>query len=101
MLGDKVTAQRALELGMIWQVVPDDQLQQTTTDLAEHLAKQPTYGLSLIKKQSMPRRITHLKHSYFWSVIINALQVAQMITARACRRLCKNVCRSILAASKL
>ncbi|APV35912.1 2-(1,2-epoxy-1,2-dihydrophenyl)acetyl-CoA isomerase PaaG [Acinetobacter soli] len=50
MLGDKVTAQRALELGMIWQVVPDDQLQQTTTALAEHLAKQPTYGLSLIKK---------------------------------------------------
>lgn len=50
MLGDKVSAERAVQLGMIWQVVEDDQLTAEAEKLAEHLAKQPTYGLSLIKK---------------------------------------------------
>lgn len=50
MLGDKISADRALHLGMIWQVVADDQLLVEVTRLAEHLANQPTYGLSLIKK---------------------------------------------------
>lgn len=50
LLGDKLSAEQALQLGMIWQVVDDQQLADETTKLAEHLAKQPTYGLSLIKK---------------------------------------------------
>ena len=50
MLGDKIPAERAVQLGMIWQVVEDDQLTAEAEKLAEHLAKQPTYGLSLIKK---------------------------------------------------
>jgi 2-(1,2-epoxy-1,2-dihydrophenyl)acetyl-CoA isomerase len=50
MLGDQILAERAVQLGMIWQVVEDEQLQAEAKKLAEHLAQQPTYGLSLIKK---------------------------------------------------
>ena len=50
MLGDKISAERAQQLGMIWQVVEDDVLKTEASTLAEHLATQPTYGLSLIKK---------------------------------------------------
>jgi len=35
---------------MIWRVVEDEQLQVEAEKMAEHLAKQPTYGLGLIKK---------------------------------------------------
>src|SRR5690606_10710267 len=45
MLGDKIPAERAVQLGMIWQVVEDEQLQVEAKKLAEHLAQQPTYGL--------------------------------------------------------
>lgn len=50
MLGDKVTAEKALQLGMIWQCVEDDMLQAEASKMAAHFATQPTYGLSLIKK---------------------------------------------------
>ena len=50
MLGDKLSAEQALAWGMIWQVVEDDALRSEAITLAEHLASQPTYGLSLIKK---------------------------------------------------
>ena len=50
MLGDKISAQQALAWGMIWQVVPADELADRTQTLARHLATQPTYGLGLIKK---------------------------------------------------
>jgi len=50
LLGDKISAERAVQLGMIWQVVNDEQLKAEAEKVAEHLAKQPTYGLSLIKK---------------------------------------------------
>jgi len=50
MLGDKLSAEQAMAWGMIWQVVEDDALRSEASKLAEHLASQPTYGLSLIKK---------------------------------------------------
>ncbi|MCK4100710.1 2-(1,2-epoxy-1,2-dihydrophenyl)acetyl-CoA isomerase PaaG [Acinetobacter radioresistens] len=50
LLGDKIPAEQALQLGMIWRVVEDEQLQVEAEKMAEHLAKQPTYGLALIKK---------------------------------------------------
>lgn len=37
-------------LGMIWQVVDDDQLSSTAQQLALHFASQPTFGLGLIKQ---------------------------------------------------
>ncbi|TCM62693.1 2-(1,2-epoxy-1,2-dihydrophenyl)acetyl-CoA isomerase [Acinetobacter calcoaceticus] len=50
LLGDKLPAQTAKEWGMIWDVAEDNELTDKVTQLAEHLAKQPTFGLSLIKK---------------------------------------------------
>lgn len=50
LLGDKLPAETAKEWGMIWDVVDDVELKTKVTELAERLAKQPTFGLSLIKK---------------------------------------------------
>ncbi|HCI7193017.1 2-(1,2-epoxy-1,2-dihydrophenyl)acetyl-CoA isomerase PaaG [Acinetobacter baumannii] len=50
LLGDKLPAKTAKEWGMIWDVVEDAELKTKVTELAERLAKQPTFGLSLIKK---------------------------------------------------
>lgn len=50
LLGDKLLAETAKEWGMIWDVVEDAELKTKVTELAERLAKQPTFGLSLIKK---------------------------------------------------
>ena len=50
MLGDKLSAEQAADWGLIWQVVDDDALRGTATDLARHLATQPTRGLALIKQ---------------------------------------------------
>lgn len=50
LLGDKLSAQQAADWGMIWQCVADDQLLAAVTQLAEHLATQPTQGLALIKR---------------------------------------------------
>ncbi|MDI3455191.1 2-(1,2-epoxy-1,2-dihydrophenyl)acetyl-CoA isomerase PaaG [Acinetobacter sp. V89_4] len=50
LLGDKLPAETAKEWGMIWDVVEDAELKTKVTELAERLAKRPTFGLSLIKK---------------------------------------------------
>ena len=49
MLGDKVTAEQAVNWGMIYQMVEDADLQTTARDLARRLATQPTRGLAMIK----------------------------------------------------
>jgi len=50
MLGDKLSAEKAADWGMIWDVVDDQDLQTHTRALALHLAQQPTVGLALTKK---------------------------------------------------
>ncbi|MFD2568368.1 enoyl-CoA hydratase-related protein [Pseudotenacibaculum haliotis] len=50
MLGDKVSAQEAERLGMIYQYVSADQFEETIQKLANKLAKMPTMALGLIKK---------------------------------------------------
>jgi 2-(1,2-epoxy-1,2-dihydrophenyl)acetyl-CoA isomerase len=50
MLAEKVTAQQALEWGMIYQVVPAAELGATAARFAAELARQPTRGLGLIKR---------------------------------------------------
>ena len=49
LLGDSLSAEQAAQWGMIWQVVDDAELKDTSLALARHLAAQPTYGLGLIK----------------------------------------------------
>ena len=50
MLGTKVTAEQAEAWGMIWKCVDDDKLMTEARALAVYLAKQPTKGLSFIKR---------------------------------------------------
>ena len=50
LLGEKVSADLALEMGMIAQVHEDEELLTEATELARQLAKAPTYGLGLIKQ---------------------------------------------------
>ncbi|MGI9450397.1 MAG: 2-(1,2-epoxy-1,2-dihydrophenyl)acetyl-CoA isomerase PaaG [Geminicoccaceae bacterium] len=50
MLAEKIEAEQAADWGLIWEVVDDDQLLDKAYTLSEHLAKQPTRGLGLIKR---------------------------------------------------
>lgn len=50
MLGDKVSAEQALQMGMIYKVSEDDKLQEEAYNLAKTLAAMPTKGLGLTKK---------------------------------------------------
>ncbi len=58
LLGDKISAEQAEKLGLIWQVVPDEQFDSEVQQLAQRLAQQPTYALSLIK-QAIHRSTHH------------------------------------------
>jgi enoyl-CoA hydratase len=48
--GDRFSAQRAQELGMVNQVVTRDELESTVSAMAERIAKMPRFGLALTKK---------------------------------------------------
>lgn len=50
MLGEKLTAAQALELGLIYQVHPAESFLDKALELATYLATQPTRGLGLIKR---------------------------------------------------
>lgn len=48
--GDRFTAQRAHQLGMVNQVVPREELAATTMAMAERISAMPRFGLALTKK---------------------------------------------------
>ena len=50
LLGEKLSAEKAEQWGLIWQCVDDEQLMTAAKQLAEHLATQPTQGLAAIKQ---------------------------------------------------
>jgi 2-(1,2-epoxy-1,2-dihydrophenyl)acetyl-CoA isomerase len=50
MTGEKISAQRAAETGMIYRVVPPDQLASEAMKLARMLSEMPTKGLALAKR---------------------------------------------------
>ena len=50
MLAEKITADQAKELGLVYQVVAPDALVDTALKTAKHLATQPTRALGLIKR---------------------------------------------------
>lgn len=49
MTGDKVPAAQALQMGMIYQVFPEETFQAEVRQLAERMAQMPTKGLALTK----------------------------------------------------
>ncbi|WP_151982198.1 2-(1,2-epoxy-1,2-dihydrophenyl)acetyl-CoA isomerase PaaG [Acinetobacter guerrae] len=50
LLGNKLSADKALQWGMIWDVFPDDEFQNRLNGLVETLALQPSSSVRLIKK---------------------------------------------------
>jgi len=48
--GDRFSAQRALELGMVNRVVGRGELESTVSEMAERIAAMPRFGLALTKK---------------------------------------------------
>ena len=50
MLAEKITAQQAVEIGLIYRICPAATLQDEASKLAVHLAAQPTFGLGLTKR---------------------------------------------------
>jgi 2-(1,2-epoxy-1,2-dihydrophenyl)acetyl-CoA isomerase len=50
MLGDKLSAERAEQWGLIWKCVDDDKLMQEVDALARHFATAPTKGLARTKQ---------------------------------------------------
>lgn len=50
LLGDRITAEDAERIGMIWRCVDDAALADESRTLARHLATQPTRGLAAIKR---------------------------------------------------
>ena len=50
MLGDKLSAEKAADWGLIWSCLDDDLLMAEAEKLAAHLATQPTRGLGYIKR---------------------------------------------------
>ncbi|MCB1756185.1 MAG: 2-(1,2-epoxy-1,2-dihydrophenyl)acetyl-CoA isomerase [Gammaproteobacteria bacterium] len=64
LLGEKISAAKAEDWGMIWKCVDDEDLQSTCDELALHLARQATTGLAYTKKllqlgwqNSLPRQL--------------------------------------------
>jgi enoyl-CoA hydratase len=49
-LGEKMSAERAYQVGMINRVVPRAQLEATVIGMAERIAQMPRFGLALTKK---------------------------------------------------
>ncbi|MCB9531544.1 MAG: enoyl-CoA hydratase [Myxococcales bacterium] len=49
-LGDRMSAQRAYEVGMVNRVVPREALERETRALASRIAKQPRFALALAKR---------------------------------------------------
>jgi len=50
MLGTKIKAEQAEQWGLIYQVVDNEELDATSSEMASHLAKQPTEALANIKE---------------------------------------------------
>src|SRR5437870_9132459 len=63
MLGEKISARQAFEIGLIYKVCEPGALDSEAWNLASHLASQPTTGLGFIK-QALDRKSTRLNSSH-------------------------------------
>ncbi|MEV1294565.1 enoyl-CoA hydratase [Pseudonocardia sp. NPDC049635] len=48
--GERITAEEALSIGMVNRVVPDDELEEATLELARRVAARPQFGVRLAKR---------------------------------------------------
>jgi enoyl-CoA hydratase len=76
-LGERVDAHRARELGMVNRVVPNDQLEAVTLEIAEKIAAMPPFGLAMAKRNinfaedAMGMR-SSVEHSFAWHQVVHA-----------------------------
>jgi 2-(1,2-epoxy-1,2-dihydrophenyl)acetyl-CoA isomerase len=49
-LADKISAEQALQFGLVWQVLPDEELPTAARNMAARLAAMPTRAFALIKE---------------------------------------------------
>lgn len=49
-LADKISAEQAMQFGMVWQVLPDDELRPAAVAMAQRLATMPTRAFAFIKE---------------------------------------------------
>ncbi len=77
-------------VGIIWQLVDDSELADTSLQLARHLAAQPTFGLGLIKRRCWLLKPTVSTRSWTRSAIISVWPGAAMITAKGSARFWPN-----------
>ncbi|CAM8627330.1 CaiD Enoyl-CoA hydratase/carnithine racemase [Burkholderiales bacterium] len=71
MLGERMPAQRAYDLGMVNRVVPRDALHESVAAMAEKLAQQPRMGLALTKQaihhvEELRGKRTAMDASFAW-----------------------------------
>ena len=71
MLGDRMPASRAYELGMVNRVVPREKLESATLDIANRIAKQPRMGLALTKQavnhiEDLQGKRTGMEAAFAW-----------------------------------
>ena len=50
LLGDKLSAEQAVQWGLIWECTPDEQFEERLQALAAHFATAPTRGLAMTKQ---------------------------------------------------
>jgi 2-(1,2-epoxy-1,2-dihydrophenyl)acetyl-CoA isomerase len=62
MLGDKITAEEAVRVGMIYRTFPHESFAEDSWALAEQLAKMPTRGLGLTKRALNKALYNDLEH---------------------------------------
>lgn len=76
-LGERIGAQRARELGMVNRVVPRDDLEPATLEIAERIAAMPPFGLRVAKRninfaedaRGLPETV---EHSFGWHQLVHA-----------------------------
>lgn len=76
-LGERVGAERARELGMVNRVVPRDQLEAATLEIAERIAAMPPFGLRVAKRNinfaEDARGLQEtIEHSFGWHQLVHA-----------------------------
>jgi enoyl-CoA hydratase len=72
--GEAVSAEEAKQLGMVNHVVPRAELTAFTTDMAEHIAERPSFGLKLAKQS-----VNQMQDSQgLWTALQSAMSLQQL-----------------------
>jgi enoyl-CoA hydratase len=72
--GEAISAEDAKSFGMVNHVVPRGELTEFTTDMAEHIAQRPSFGLKLAKQS-----VNQMQDSQgLWTALQAAMSLQQL-----------------------